>query len=160
MNLNAVEGHDLAINILLRQIRSGFLASSYLFWGNEGIGKRLVARFFAMALNCKNYPEGPCREDDLCVSCSKISRGVHSDIKEIYPEGETLKKEQVKEIMDTAEFRPFEGRKRVFIIDSAHKMNKFSANALLKTLEEPPEEVIFILISPKRSDLSRYLLKP
>jgi len=142
-----VKGQELAKSVIVNQMSSNTCSQSYLFWGDEGVGKRLTARFFAKALNCGSNRGEMCGRNTPCASCSKIERGIHPDVKEVIPDGDVIKKQQISDIINVSAFRPLEGRKRVVIIDSAHKMNSSSANALLKTLEEPPEDTVFILIS-------------
>jgi len=142
-----VQGQQLAKSVILNQMSGDTCSQSYLFWGDEGVGKNLTARAFAKVLNCAGSSGGLCGVSTPCTSCSKIERGIHPDVKEVVPDGDVIKKQQIIDIINVSAFRPFEARKRVIIIDSAHKMNASSANALLKTLEEPPEDTVLILIT-------------
>ena len=150
MSFKDVMGHERPINLLQRAIAQDKVVHSYLFLGNEGIGKSLVALQFAKALNClegENQPDG-C---DRCLSCKKIDRHLHPDVSLIEPEGQTLKVDQVREMQRALAYRPYEGRRRVFILTAADRMAPNMSNTLLKTLEEPPLHTMIILLanSPK-----------
>jgi DNA polymerase-3 subunit delta' len=150
MSFKDVMGHERPINLLQRAIVQDKVVHSYLFLGNEGIGKSLVALQFAKALNCL---EGDRRVDgcDRCVSCKKIDHLLHPDVSLIEPEGQTLKVEQVREMQKALAYRPYEGRQRVFILTAVDRMAPHMSNTLLKTLEEPPLHTVIILLanSPK-----------
>jgi DNA polymerase-3 subunit delta' len=123
-----------------------------LLAGPQGVGKRRVAQALAEALNCLEpvaAADGSGRDAcGACAACGKIARGIHPDVIVIEP-GETgaTKIEQVREVIDRAQYRPFEGRRRVVVIDEADAMVPPAQNALLKTLEEPPSASVFILVS-------------
>ncbi|MEW6674545.1 MAG: DNA polymerase III subunit delta' [Nitrospirota bacterium] len=144
MALRDVIGQDRAINILLRTIQIGKIPSAYLFAGESGIGKKFTAINLAKALNCQNEGGDCC---DECSSCRKIAAKVHPDILLISPEEGQIRIEEIRAIDNTLSFKPFEGRKKVIIVDEADNMNPYAANAFLKTLEEPPEDSLIILIS-------------
>ena len=115
---------------------------AYLFHGIQGVGKKTTAQALAQALNCRENNADFCGR---CPSCLKIGRGSHPDVVVIEPEGIFIKLNKIREIQHQIQFRPFEGKKRVFIITDADRMNDESANALLKTLEEPRPSNILIL---------------
>lgn len=146
MSFQEIMGHQRSIRLLQRAIAQDKIVHSYLFVGNEGIGKGLVALQFAKALNCL---EGEKRVDgcDRCSSCKKIDRRLHPDVALIEPEGQTLKVEQVREAFSTLAYRPYEGRRRVIILSAADRMAPHMSNTLLKTLEEPPLHTVIILIA-------------
>ncbi len=127
------------------------LSHAYLFCGPRGTGKTSMARIFAKALNCTgNTDEPPC---NVCPSCIKITKGLSMDIMEIDAASHTSV-EMVREyIIDKVNFAPMEGRFKVYIIDEVHKLSNSSFNALLKTLEEPPSHVIFILATTHPHEL-------
>ncbi len=130
------------------------LAGSYIFNGESGTGKKLAAVNFAKTLNCLNTGSGTAFSADACdqcESCLKIDSGSHPDLLLISPEDRQIKIDEIRLIDDALSFRPFEGRKKVVIVDDADTMNIAAANAFLKTLEEPPEDSVIILIS-SRSD--------
>lgn len=139
-------GHERPIELLQRAIAQHKVVHSYLFLGNEGIGKSLVALQFAKALNCLG---GEDRADgcDRCSSCKKVDHLLHPDVSLIEPEGQTLKVEQVREMMKALAFRPYEGRRRVLILAAADRMAPHMSNTLLKTLEEPPLHTVIILLA-------------
>ncbi len=153
MSFKEVMGHEKPIQLLQRAIAQEKVVHSYLFLGNEGIGKSLVALQFAKALNCL---EGVNRTDgcDRCVSCKKIDHHLHPDVSLIEPEGQTLKVEQVREMMRALAFRPYEGRRRVLVLTAADRMAPHMSNTLLKTLEEPPLHTVIILLA----NSSRWIL--
>jgi len=146
-------GHERPINLLQRAITQEKVVNSYLFLGNEGIGKSLVALQFAKALNCL---EGENRLDgcDRCASCRKIDHLLHPDVSLIEPEGQTIKIEQVRQMQRSLAFRPYEGRRRVIILTAADRMAHDIPNTLLKTLEEPPLHTVIILLANN----SRFIL--
>lgn len=150
MSFHNVIGHERPIKLLQRALEQKKVFHSYLFLGNEGIGKRLVALEFAKALNCL---EGDHQIDgcDRCSSCKKIDRHLHPDVSLLEPEGQTLKVEQVRERLRELAYRPYEGRRRVIILSAADRMAPDMSNTLLKTLEEPPLHTVIILLanSPK-----------
>ena len=146
-------GQEKSADILKRSLETGALSHAYLFTGPSHIGKTTLALNLAMALNCLEA-ESPCNE---CSSCRKISEGKHADIQiigleinEDYSDGR-LKTEisidQIREVQHTASMPPFEGSCKVFIIESAERLSLEAANSLLKTLEEPEEKVVFILLT-------------
>ncbi len=124
---------------------------SYLFLGNEGIGKKWAALQFAKALNCLEGAMGKKDACDHCPSCKKIDHHLHPDVLVIEPEGQTLKVDQVRQMQKDLAYRPYEGQRRVCILDAADRMAPNMSNTLLKTLEEPPLHTVIILLanSPK-----------
>jgi DNA polymerase III subunit delta' len=145
MTFTEIYGHEKQIAILKGAMAKGRIAHAYLFYGMEGIGKRTVASVFARALNCEGETP-PC---DVCASCQKAERGHHPDIITITAEGQFIKIGAVKELQEQMTFRPREGRRRVFILSEAERMNAPAANALLKTLEEPSAGNILLLTTSR-----------
>ena len=144
MPFDAVLGQHQAIQHLRTALRSGHLAHAYLFSGIEGIGKCTAAVAFAKALNCLTHADDFC---DNCVSSRKTEKQLHPDFFFIEPEKNIIKIEQVRDIQKKIIFKPMEGRKKVVIIDQAEKLNLHAANCLLKTLEEPPDDTVLILVA-------------
>jgi DNA polymerase-3 subunit delta' len=142
---------------LQRAVATGRIAHAYLFHGIEGIGKKTCARMFARALNCeaKDVHKIPC---DACVSCVKISHGNHPDVITVKPDGVFIKIKAIRDLQSQTKFRPFEGAKRVFLIEDAERMNDPAANALLKTLEEPNPSNVLILITARPYQLPATIL--
>ena len=146
MSFSGIIGQGLAIDLLRKAIEEKRLAHAYLFLGPEGVGKSLAARTFAKALNCETAPAEPCGE---CVSCKKIEAGRHPDVVTLSPEGKSLQIgiDSIRKAEEAMSFKPYEGRKKVFIIDGADRMTEQAANSLLKTLEEPPRETVIVLLA-------------
>jgi DNA polymerase-3 subunit delta' len=147
MSFKDVLGHSRPIEQLRRAIQRDKIAHSYLFLGNEGIGKKWVALQFAKALNCLD-PEGE-RGDacDHCPSCKKIDHALHPDVLLIEPIGQGIKKEQIIEMQRGLAYRPYEGKRRVCILTAADRMAYDIPNTLLKTLEEPPLHTVIVLLA-------------
>jgi DNA polymerase-3 subunit delta' len=138
--------HSMEIDLLKSYIHTNNIPRTLLFSGMKGIGKSMVALEFFKALNCTATPADPC---DKCGSCIKADRGNHPDIIKIIPDGSEIKVGDVRIILNELGLKPFLARYRVVIIEPAETLNKSSANILLKSLEEPPNTTIFILISHK-----------
>jgi DNA polymerase III subunit delta' len=135
-----VVGHDEAVSMLKEAVASERVTHAWLFTGPPGIGKLHTARVFAAALNC---PDGG---DGTCDTCRRILRGVHPDVHLVVPEGDNLLVEDVRAVREEASRTHHEARTAVFILDEADRMTEAAANALLKVLEEPPPEVVFVLV--------------
>jgi DNA polymerase-3 subunit delta' len=160
MALRDVKGHDRAVSILIRTIERDRVPSAYLFTGESGIGKRHTALNFAKAVNCQHdqgalFAAGGGTSDaqiepdscDACGSCRKIDTGTHPDLIVVAPEKGEIRVDEIRDVTDALSLRAYEGRKKVAIIDDADTMNQSAANAFLKTLEEPPDESLIILIA-------------
>ncbi len=147
MAFKDVLGHSKPISLLQRAIRNGRVANSYLFLGNEGIGKKAVALQFAKALNCLGGEAEGGEACDHCISCKKIDHALHPDVLLIEPEGQTIKADQVRQLQRELVYRPYEGKRRVSILTAADRMAPDIPNTLLKTLEEPPLHTVIILLA-------------
>jgi DNA polymerase-3 subunit delta' len=154
MPFRDLKGHRRLIELLARSISRDTLPPSLILAGPAGVGKRLVATATAQALNCLSLVRG---SSDLeldacgkCAACTRIARGVHPDVLVVQP-GDTgsIKVDQVRELIDATAYRPFEGRRRVVIIDEADALVVPAQHALLKTLEEPPPSSIFLLVTSR-----------
>ncbi len=142
MAFRDIVGHRTLVGLLGRSIERGTLPPSLIFAGPSGVGKRLVAVAVAQALNCPNNGCGQC------AICKRIARGVHPDVSIVEPEESgSIKIHQVRDIIDRAGYRPFEGRHRVAIIDEADALTSDAQSALLKSLEEPPSTSSFLLVT-------------
>lgn len=143
--------------LLARAIVSDSLPPSLLFAGPRGVGKRRVAIALAQTLNCLESVQGDVFQTDACghcAACSRIGRGMHPDVLVVEPDDTgSIKIEQVREVVDRAQYRPFEGRRRVVIVDEADAMGFPAQSALLKTLEEPPPASVFVLVSSTADSL-------
>jgi DNA polymerase-3 subunit delta' len=146
-----IVGHRRLISLLSRAVARETLPPSLLLAGPAGIGKQRAALAIAEAVNCLQPRSTSELERDACgecATCRRIRRGVHPDVILIKPgDSGSIKIEQVRDVVDRAGFRPFEGRRRVVIIDEADALVAPAQNALLKTLEEPPSASLFILVS-------------
>lgn len=151
MSFNDIVGQERPVGILSRAVERDRTAQAYLFLGMEGVGKRLAAYSLAKALNCRGERSKPYLSCDCCLSCLKIDHGNHPDVQVVGGTPELIKIGQVRELQRKLHYKPLEGRKKVVIIDGAEKLGLAAANALLKTLEEPPPETLIILISTSLS---------
>lgn len=144
MNLSKIYGHEKTIKALKKAIENDQLFHCYLFTGEESIGKKLVALYFAKTLLCKKGGTEPCNS---CNSCLKFDNMNHPDLKFIEPEKSLIKKEIIDNIIKTINVSPLESKRKIIIIDDCDKMGMEAQNALLKTLEEPPSYINMILIT-------------
>lgn len=143
--LKGIECQPKALKILTGMLKKNKIPSAILMSGQKGIGKRFAAVNFSKALNCLSPADfDSC---DKCLSCKKIDSGVHPDIHIIEPINDEIKIDNIRKIEEVISFKPFEGRKKIVLIDDSEKMNPNASNALLKTLEEPPDNTLIILIS-------------
>lgn len=141
-SFESVKGQDHIVTTLRNQIESDRVGHAYLFCGTRGTGKTTVAKIFARAVNCEHPVNGsPCGE---CATCRAIAAGVSMNVIEI-DAASNNGVDNIREIVDEVAYSPTEGRYKVYIIDEVHMLSIGAFNALLKTLEEPPSYVIFIL---------------
>lgn len=147
MSYRDIKLQDRAIQFLKIASESGRLSHSLLFFGPESVGKSLAALTLAKATNCP--VNGPVDSCDTCASCRKIEGRNHADVMVIGPEGagNAIRIESIKKIRERINLKPFEGKVKFFIIDKAHLLTEEAANSLLKTLEEPPENSVIILLT-------------
>ena len=141
-NFKDVKGQDHIVTTLKNQIEADRLGHAYLFCGTRGTGKTSIAKLFAKAVNCEHPTEGsPCGS---CASCKAIAAGASMNVIEI-DAASNNGVDNIREIVDEVSYSPAEGKYKVYIIDEVHMLSIGAFNALLKTLEEPPSYVIFIL---------------
>ena len=172
MALRDVMGQDRAVGIILGTLRNNRVPSAYLFTGESGIGKKFTALNLAKSVNCLQGAvggeplfgvqekgseslngveapgDGPTDACDECSSCRKIDSFTHPDLLVVAPEKGEIRVDEIRGVEDVLSLKPYEGRRKVVIIDDAHTMNQSAANAFLKTLEEPPEESLLVLVTP------------
>jgi len=143
-------GQDVVVRTLKNALSSGNLAHAYLLCGIRGVGKTTIARLMAMAVNCQQAVDGePC---GACAACQGIATGSNLDVQEMDAASHTGV-DDVREILDGVRYPPSTLKTKVYIIDEAHMLSKSAFNALLKTLEEPPERVLFILATTESDKL-------
>ena len=151
MPFRDIAGHRRLVSLLSRAVARGTMPPALLLAGPEGVGKRRVATAIAQALNCLAPATTDALEHDACGTCGacrRIARGTHPDVLVLEP-GDTgsIKIAAVRHLIDSAGFRPFEGRRRVLIVAAADAMTDDAQSALLKVLEEPPSASLFVLVS-------------
>jgi DNA polymerase-3 subunit delta' len=144
-------GHEWAVELLQQSLETDRVAHAYLLSGPPQIGKTRLALDLAQALNCEQ-PEPPCGQ---CPACLKIERGTHPDVRVIEGEGAggSIKIAQVRQLQREAVLSPYEGRYRVFVLRRMDLATLEAANSLLKTLEEPPAQVVLILTAVQAEQL-------
>jgi DNA polymerase III subunit delta' len=163
MIFDDIIGQEKALNRLKGYLDTQTVDGAYLFTGPAGVGKALTATAFARAVNCLTPGAYGC---DQCVSCCKIDKGQHPDIHiidsaaglkgpaaEPADESSQIKITAIRALQEDINYRPYEGRKKVFIINNAQQLNLESSNAFLKTLEEPPRDSLIVLVTDRPAAL-------
>ena len=148
-NFQALEGQEHVLRALVNALENNRLHHAYLFTGTRGVGKTTIARILAKCLNCEQgISATPC---GTCSTCIEIAEGRSVDLIE-YDAASHTKVEDTREILDNVQYMPSKNRFKIYLIDEVHMLSNHSFNALLKTLEEPPEHVKFLLATtdPKK----------
>ncbi len=149
LRFKSVRGHARPLGVLRRSIASGRLHHAYLFAGPEGVGKRRVADALTALVHCTDR-QGTVDELDSCGRCSaclKLAAGSHPDVVVVEPDGRFIKIAQIRDVHSKTRFQPFESERRVIVIDQADTIRDEAANALLKNLEEPRGDTMFVLVT-------------
>lgn len=140
-SFDEVVGQEVTVRTIQNAIKTNQVGHAYLFCGPRGTGKTTMARLLAKAVNCENPESAPCEQ---CANCKAAIEGTHPDIIEINAANETHV-EDIRDLIERSKLAPMMGKHKVYIIDEVHQLSSAASSALLKTLEEPPENVIFIL---------------
>ena len=153
--MNTVIGHKQVLYRMYETISQGRQSHAYLITGPNSVGKKLVAQYIASRLNCENLDRFSCGE---CQQCRRIAKGVHADCEivsvdydgSLHVDGKkrtVITIEQIRKIIRECHLKPYEGKYRVYVVEAADRMSDEASNALLKTLEEPPDQVVIILLT-------------
>ncbi|MDZ4151506.1 DNA polymerase III subunit gamma/tau, partial [Methylicorpusculum sp.] len=141
-NFSEIVGQEHVVNSLINALKHNRLHHAYLFTGTRGVGKTTIARILAKAINCearKDY--NPCGQCNVCI---EVDQGRYPDLIEVDAASRT-KVDDTRDLLENTQYAPSSGRYKVYLIDEVHMLSGHSFNALLKTLEEPPEHVKFLL---------------
>ncbi len=140
-----VIGREQITSHLKNAIQLNKISHAYIFYGEDGIGKSFVADIFAAALQCEEFSGNPC---GVCKSCMQAAGGNHPDIIRVVHEKATIGVDDIRnQLNNDISIKPYSGRYKIYIIDEAQKMTEAAQNALLKTIEEPPEYAVIILLT-------------
>src|SRR3990167_8760667 len=153
-NFKQMVGQEHVLQALIHALENQRLHHAYLFTGTRGVGKTTIGRILAKCLSCeKGIMSEPCGQ---CFACVGISEGRYVDLIEIDAASRT-KVEDMRELLDNVQYSPTEGRFKIYLIDEVHMLSTSSFNALLKTLEEPPPHVKFLLATtdPQKLPVTR-----
>jgi DNA polymerase-3 subunit delta' len=140
-------GNDRIKKLIMRGVAENRIRQGLILAGPEGIGKHRFALALAQAVNCRQTIEGDAC--GVCVSCKKINDAEHPDVLTIERDGQFIKIDQMRSMSQAAQYRPYEGRRRVYIIEDAERLNERASNSILKTLEEPPDTTLLLLVTSK-----------
>ena len=150
MSFNNIIGNDNVKKTLSKSIQNNTILHSYMFIGEPGIGKKIIAEQFAKMILCENFLEEECGG---CKSCIEFASNNNPNYIYIEPDGKNIKIEQVRQMQSNVYEKPVNSNKKIYVINDADLMTKESQNCLLKTLEEPPEYIVIILIVSNESKI-------
>jgi DNA polymerase-3 subunit delta' len=150
-----IHGQSSALQQIQRALRARRPPSGWLFSGPAHVGKGLTARLVAQALNCHTLAEDAC---GVCDVCRQIELGHFADYSVVEPAGQNIRMEQIQETIRWMQYRPERGHYRVLVLDGAERLNRESANAFLKTLEEPPPQTTILLLTSSPQQLLETIL--
>jgi DNA polymerase-3 subunit delta' len=154
MAFSSILGHERALRVLRRALASDRVPHAYLFWGPEGVGKEAVAKAAAQVLLCAGAEQvEPGTACGVCAACRKVEAGSHPDLHLVVPEGASIPIAAVRRLQETLSYQAFERGRKVAIIRDSSRMTREAANALLKTLEEPPAGTHLVLLAHHRNQL-------
>jgi DNA polymerase-3 subunit delta' len=165
MSFNDIVNQDKAKKIIASQLEAKRIPHAFLFLGHEGTGRKKFALELAKTLNCKNNSNNPLEPCDECISCNKINNNLHPDVQVIGFEWQArledkevekqkaIKIDTIRELQKEVNLKPSEGKWKIFIIEPAEKITLEAANCLLKTLEEPPQWTVIILLALHKENL-------
>jgi DNA polymerase III delta' subunit len=156
MKFSSVVGHERVAEVLRRAADTGRVAPTVMFHGREGVGKRTMAMAFVSYLICQDRRDGD--SCGVCPNCRRIDDGGYVDLVVLQPEKGVIKIDDIREAMPRLMYEPVIGPWKCLIIDDAHTMNTEAANAALKTLEEPPRNTVFILVTSSPDTMPRTVL--
>ncbi len=150
MGFSNIIGNNKVKDILNKSLNNNTILHSYMFIGEPGIGKKMVAEQFAKMILCQNFDGKECNS---CKSCIEFNSGNNPDFSYIEPDGKNIKIEQIREMQSKVIEKPINSSKKIYIINDADTMTKEAQNCLLKTLEEPPEYVVIVLVVSNENKL-------
>lgn len=153
MQFSEIQGQEKAIHILQCAIQNSHIAHAYLFTGPEGVGKKQTALALAQYLNCTSPDLQTFVSCGRCPSCIQSISGSHPDLLILEPDGNSIKIEQIRTLLSKVSLRSYENTYKVVLINDAHLMTEQAANCLLKTLEEPTDNTVFLLITSQVQNL-------
>lgn len=149
MNLDEIIGEEAVINHLKNALSEGRTSQAYMISGEDGMGKKTIARAFAASILCEERKEGEYLNCGKCRSCHQVKTGNHPDCRiVIHEKPQVLSVDEIRtQVVSDVDIKPYQGNRKVYIIPDAQMMNEQAQNALLKTLEEPPEYAVIILLT-------------
>ena len=153
MQFSEIKGQEQAIHIIERAIQTKHIAHAYLFTGPEGVGKKKTATAMAQYLNCTGKAPDSLHSCGKCPSCIQAQTGSQPDIIFLEPDGASIKIEQIRTLLAKVSLRNYDSAYKVVIINDAHLMTEQAANCLLKTLEEPTANTVFLLVTAQVQNL-------